>query len=94
MSKLSRRGSIPIEPLIFVAWLAIAAALIVPLIPWARELVAIEGMGFGAAFWVEVKRHWVRSALGGVFLLLAVWSVVSGRAFNFGKSDLASDEGA
>lgn len=94
MSKLSRRGSIPIEPLIFVAWLAIAAAFIVPLIPWARELVAVEGLGFGAAFWFEVKEHWVRATLGGVFLLLAVWSVVTGGAFNFGKSESVSGEGS
>ena len=94
MSKLSRRGSIPIEPLIFVTCLAIAAAFHLPLISWARELVAIEGMGWGAALWFEVKEHWVRAALGDVFLLLAVWSVVTGRAFNFGKSEAAPDEGA
>ena len=93
MSKLSRRGSIPLGPLMFVAGLAIAAAFIVPLIPWARELVEVEGMGLGAACWVEVKEHWVRSALGGIFLLLAAWSVVTGAAFRFGKPDpVAPDE--
>ena len=94
MSKLSRRGSIPIEPLIFVAWLALAAAFIIPLIPWTRELVEVEGMGFGAAFWVEAKKHWIRSAVGGVFLLLAVWSMATGAAFNFGKSDPVSEDEA
>jgi len=94
MSKLSRRGFVPMESLIFVAGLAIAAACIIPMIPWARELVAVEGMGFGAAFWVEVKRHWLRSALGGVFLLLAVWSVATGGAFNSGTSEAVAEEGA
>ena len=94
MSKLSRRGSIPVGPLVFVLLLAIAAALVVPMVPWARELAEIQSMGVGAAFWVEVKKHWIRSSLGVVFLLVAVGSVVTGAAFNFGKADPTSVDGA
>jgi len=77
-ARQNRHGFISLDPMIFVVWFGLAAAMLVPLAPMARTLADAEGMGLGAAFWIEAKNHWIRAGLGGFFSLLCVGSMVLG----------------
>jgi hypothetical protein len=72
----NRAGFVRLEPLIYVVWIGIAAAMLVPMLTEARALAGAEGLALGAAYWATLKTHWIQSTIGVVALLIPLGMVL------------------